>query len=92
MLTLEETKLHLRIDHSDEDTLIQSLIATATAACADYLNLPPEQLTATTPGPIKSAALLLIGTLYEQRESQGERPYNHNPTFDRLLAPYRAYA
>ena len=92
MLTLDETKLHLRIDHSDEDTLIQSLIDTAAAACADYLNLPPEQLTATTPGPIKSAALLLIGTLYEQRESQSERPYNHNPTFDRLLAPYRAYS
>ena len=92
MLTLEETKLHLRIDHSDEDTLIQSLIDTATAACADYLNLPPAQLTATTPGPIKSAALLLIGTLYEQRESQSERPYNHNLTFDRLLGPYRAYA
>ena len=92
MLTLDETKLHLRIDHSDEDTLIQSLIDTAAAACADYLNLPPEQLTATTPGPIKSAAQLLIGTLYEQRESQGERPYNSNPTFDRLLAPYRAYS
>ena len=92
MLTLTETKLHLRIDHGDEDTLIQSLIATATAACADYLNIDATQLTATTPGPIKSAALLLIGTLYEQRESQSERPYNHNPTFDRLLGPYRAYA
>ena len=92
MLTLEETKLHLRIDHSDEDTLIQSLIATATAACADYLNIDAAQLTTSTPGPIKSAALLMIGTLYEQRESQSERPYNHNPTFDRLLGPYRAYA
>ena len=87
MLTLEETKLHLRIDHDEEDTLIGALIATAIAATANYLNMAPELLTGTTPGPIKSAALLLIGTLYSDRESQSERPYNHNPTFDRLLAP-----
>lgn len=92
MLSLQETKLHLRVDHSEEDGLIGALIDTATAAVGDYLNMPPEQLTATMPGPVKSAALLLIGTLYEQRESVGERPYNSNPTFDRLLAPYRAYS
>ena len=73
MLTLTEAKLHLRVDHDDEDPLISGLIATATAACADYLNMLPSELVVAVPAPIKSAALLLIGTLYEQRESVGER-------------------
>ena len=92
MLTLPETKLHLRVDHDDEDALISALMATATAACADYLNMPAEDLVVAVPAPIRAAALLLVGTLYEQRESQGERPYNRNPTFEMLLAPYRAYS
>ena len=91
MLTLAETKLHLRVDHNDEDVLIEALMATATAACADFLNMEAADLVRAWPAPIKSAALLLVGTLYEQRESQGERPYNKNPTFEALLAPYRLY-
>ena len=92
MLTLQETKLHLRVDGTEEDALIDALIGAAISAVGERLNMPPEQLTMTTPGPIKSAALLLIGTLYEQRESQGDRPYNSNPTFEMLLAPYRVYS
>ncbi|MDP2768406.1 MAG: head-tail connector protein [Giesbergeria sp.] len=92
MLTLAETKLHLRVDHDDEDVLIEALMATATAACADYLNMPAADLVIAVPAPVKSAALLLIGTLYEQRESVGERPYNRNPTFEALLNPYRVHA
>ena len=92
MLTLPETKLHLRVDHSEEDALIEALMTTATAACADYLNMLPADLVVAVPAPIKSAALLLIGTLYEQRESVGERPYNRNPTFEALLNPYRVHA
>ena len=92
MLTLAETKLHLRVDHDDEDALIQSLIDAATAACADYLNMEAADLVVAVPAPIKSAALLLVGTLYEQRESQGDRPYNKNPAFEALLNPYRVHA
>ena len=92
MLTLAETKLHLRVDHDDEDTLLTGLIATATAACADYLNILPSELATDVPAPVKSAALLLIGSLYEQRESVGERPFHKNPAFEALLNPYRVHA
>ena len=91
MLTLSETKLHLRVDHDAEDTLITALMATATAACANHLNMPLDQLTDTVPQPIKSAALLMVGALYNDRESQGDRPYNKNPTFEMLLQPYKVY-
>ena len=92
MLTLAETKLHLRVDHDDEDVLIEALMATATAACADYLNMPAADLVVAVPAPIKSAALMLVGSLYEQRESQGDRPYNKNPAFEALLNPYRVHS
>jgi hypothetical protein len=92
MLTLDETKLHLRVTHDAEDALINGLMTTATAACADYLNMPAADLVVAVPAPVKSAALLLIGTLYNDRESQGDRPYNKNPTFEALLNPYRVYA
>ena len=92
MLTLPETKLHLRVDHSDEDALIEALMATATAACADFLNMPAAALVVAVPAPVKSAALLLVGNLYENRESMGDRPYSKNPTFEALLNPYRAHA
>ena len=90
LLTLADVKLHCRIDTHDEDSLLGALIATATAAVADYMNVTSVDSTAAA--PVKSAALLLVGTLYEQRESQGDRPYSKNPTFEALLNPYRAHS
>ena len=90
LLTLEEAKLHCRIDHDDEDALLGALIATATAAVADYMNVTSVDSTAAA--PVKSAALLLVGDLYLNRESQGGQAYHHNPTFERLLNPYRVHS
>ena len=92
MLTLEEVKRHCRIDHNDEDALLLALIDTAIAACADYLNMPAADLVVAVPAPVKSAALLLVGALYENRESMGERPFHKNPAFEALLNPYRAHS
>ncbi|WPC65275.1 head-tail connector protein [Rhodoferax ferrireducens] len=89
MLTLTEAKLHLRVDGTDDDTLITSLIAAATAATANHLDNASLVMDATAPAPIKSAALLLIADLYENREAQTERQLFSNATFDRLLQPYR---
>ena len=49
-------------------------------------------LVVAVPAPVKSAALLLVGALYENRESQGERPFHKNPAFEALLNPYRVHA
>lgn len=65
MLTLDETKLHLRVDASDEDTLITALMETARLAVANYLNMPEASITRTVPSPNKSAALLMVADLYE---------------------------
>ena len=90
LLTLDEAKLHCRIDHNDEDSLLGALIATATTAVADYMNVTSVDSTAAA--PVKSAALLLVGTLYEHRESVSDRPYTKNPAFEALLNPYRVHA
>ena len=90
LLTLDEAKLHCRIDHNDEDSLLGALIATATTAVADYLNV--TTVAEPVPAPVKSAALLLVGALYENRESQGERQFYKNPAFEALLNPYRVHA
>ena len=90
LLTLDEAKLHCRIDHNDEDALLGALIATATAAVADYMNVTSVDSTAAA--PVKSAALLLVGDLYANREAQGDRQFYKNPTFENLLNPYRVHA
>jgi len=36
-ITLDQAKLHLRVDHADEDALISALIITARMACEDRL-------------------------------------------------------
>lgn len=90
LLTIDEAKLHCRIDHDAEDSAIAGMIAAATAAVADYLNV--DAVDDTAAAPIKSAALLLVADLYENREAQGERPLHRNSTFTRLLDPYRVHA
>ena len=90
LLTLDEAKLHCRIDHDDEDSLLGALIATATTAVADYMNVTSVDSTAAA--PVKSAALLLVGTLYEHRESVSDRPFSKNPAFEALLNPYRVHS
>lgn len=37
-ITLQEAKLHLRVDSNDDDTLITSLITSAREYCEDFLN------------------------------------------------------
>ena len=88
MLTLPEVKLHCRIDHAEEDSLLAAMIDAATASVGDYINAT-EPLDATAPAPVKAACLLLVGDLYSNREALVERPLSKNPTFERLLNPYR---
>ena len=93
MLQLSEVKLHLRIDHSEEDLLLSDMIDTAADAVASHLNLAtPLVWPPSLPGPVRSAMLLLVGDLYENRTMQTDKPLHLNLAYERLLAPYRVYA
>lgn len=85
MVTLPEAKLFLRVDTDADDALIETMIDAAKQSVSDYLNcypLPPA-------AAVKSAVLLRIGDLYDNRSATSHRPLVMNPTFERLLWPYR---
>ncbi|WP_322997219.1 head-tail connector protein [Castellaniella sp.] len=94
MMTLDEVKLHLRVDHDDEDSLISEYLDTAIYAAANYLNMDYGNLATDpdTPAPIKAAVLLQVADLYVNRERQADKPYYANLTYERLLNPYRVMA
>jgi len=58
---------------------------TATAACADFLNMDAADLVVAVPAPVKSAALLMVAGLYENREDVSDRQLYRNDTYYRLL-------
>ena len=93
MLTLEQTKLHLRVDQDVEDAAIEAMIDAATAAVADYLNVTTAELELLAqPAPVHAAALLMVGDLYENRERQSSQALYRNDSFERLLNPYRVHS
>lgn len=85
MIDLNDAKAHLRVDNNAEDALIQNLVAAAETAVLDYLGT--EVLPSAA--PVHAACLMLVGSLYENRETLSDRPLHENRLFDRLLNPYR---
>lgn len=87
MIDISEVKIFLKVDHDDEDTLINRMIESAKMAAMDYLNW--EEIPIKIPEPVVSAVLLMIGDLYENRSLQGTIALHNNMTYNRLLNPYR---
>lgn len=85
-VTLEEAKLHMRVDGDDEDTYITGLVMAAETHVSNFLG---DDLPDPMPAPIKAAVLLLVADLYENRERQGDRTLTEGTAYAMLLAPYR---
>lgn len=72
-LSLADVKRHLIIDHCDDDKYLADLITVAEDAVKTDLNLDSlceiEDETGMLPASVLQAMLLLIGTLYANRES-----------------------
>lgn len=86
-VTLDEAKLHMRVDHDAEDDHISGLILAAETHVSMYLG---DALPDPMPAPIKAAVLLLVGDLYENRERQADRTLTEGTAYTLLLAPYRS--
>ncbi len=92
VVTLTEAKNHLRVTDTNEDSTIQIYLDAVDLNIISYLNRSalPVDNSGNIPAAIKAAALLMIGDLYEHRESQviGQGVIE-NPAARNLLYPYR---
>ncbi|MBS0878584.1 MULTISPECIES: head-tail connector protein [unclassified Tatumella] len=90
--TVEEVRLHCRIDDDAEDSLLTAYITAAASRAGNYLNrtLYADEVPDTDSdglliaGEIKQALLLAVGFWYGNREAQALPD-----GFYLLLAPYR---
>ena len=87
ILTIEEVKAHLRIQHDEEDELIEGFIAQAEAVAEDYCRV---QFPDPAPEPVRLAVLLMVSHYYENRDNPDRQVYmTMRIAFENLLYPYR---
>ena len=88
LLLVEEVKEHLRIQHDEEDVLIEKLIAQAQTAAEDYCRVQFTDEDA--PGTVRLAVLLMVGHYYENRDNPDRQTYlTMRMAFENLLYPHR---
>ena len=95
-LSLDDVTRHLTIDHCDDDKYLADLITVAEDAVKTDLNLNSlceiEDATGMLPASVIQAMLLLIGTLYANRESVTYgTPHTVPHSYDFLISLYRNY-
>lgn len=67
MVTLEDMKSYLRIDFSEEDTLVEQLISSAESLCMDVARIADTEQFYEQP-VAKIAVMYAVAYLYEHRE------------------------
>jgi uncharacterized phage protein (predicted DNA packaging) len=86
VVSLEEAKLYLRVDGSEEDALITDFIVSAEEICEGILRFPITEFT-TIPETLKQSVFFAVASMYEQRENFQAAPVLE--TIKRLLFAYR---
>lgn len=93
LFTLEEAKLHLRVDHNDDDTIIALQSDAAVAGALSYVgrDLVPDDPKAVS--SFRGAALLMLGDLYTYRATgqvgSASSPINVTASARFLINPWR---
>lgn len=72
IISVDEMKQYLRVDSSDEDTLIEQLIQSAETICRDVARLDEEIFNANSL-TTRVAVLYAVAYLYEHREEADHR-------------------
>lgn len=87
IVTVDEVKTHLRIQHDEEDGYLESLIRQAQATAEDYCRV---QFSEPAPEPVRLAVLLFVSHYYENRDNPDRVMYaTMRVAFETLLYPYR---
>ena len=88
ILTVDEVKTHLRIQHEEEDEYLEGLMKQAQATAEEYCRVVFEDEEA--PEPVRLAVLLMISHYYENRDNPDRVMYaTMRIAFENLLYPYR---
>lgn len=104
-LELSAVKKHLRVDHDEEDDLIEGLIDSAKSRCLSYLNRDVFETAEALQTAVEQgkelkfpmvldhhhvqAILLLVGDFYYQREAESEARTGLPAAVESLLKPDR---
>lgn len=67
MISLEDAKLYLKVEHDDEDDLIEHLVETSHQLCQDILRQASQS------DILKTAILYGVAYLYEHRENANHK-------------------
>lgn len=87
VVSLDEVKTHLRIQHDDEDGYIESLIEQAQAAAEYYCRV---SFADHAPEPVRLAVMLMVSHYYENRDNPDKQEYlAMRLAFENLLYPHR---
>ena len=100
ILTVDEVKVHLRIEEDDEDEYIASLIRQAQSTAEDFCRVsfepaaetsgPDNETISAAPEPVRLAVLLMVSHYYENRDNPERAVYGTmRIAFENLLYPYR---
>ena len=95
IVTVDEVKTHLRIEHNEEDSYIEGLIKQAQAEAEDYCRVsfeePDEEGNIPdVPEPVRLAVILMTSFYYENRDIPDMTTYKATRmAFDNLLYRYR---
>ena len=90
IVSLDELKTHLRVEHNEEDEYIETLILQAQTAAEDYCRVSFEEGNEDPPEPVRLAVMLLASFYYENRDIPDMTTYKATRmAFESLLYPYR---
>ena len=94
IVTVDEVKTHLRIEHNEEDEYIETLIKQSQTAAEDYCRVSfetdEEGNPVDPPEPVRLAVILMTSFYYENRDIPDMTTYKATRmAFDNLLYRYR---
>ena len=75
VIALDEMKGYLRVDHEDDDALIEGMIAASEKQCLDILRTDDETALAESPNG-KIAVMFMTAYMYEHREEADHNVLN----------------
>jgi len=92
IVTLEEAKAHMIVEHALDDLLIQSYIDAASEYVAKRLNRSMAEILAAEESAVKLLVLQQVADFYANRESASATELKTSKTFEYLLSMYRNYS